>query len=103
MAKNENIRHVILMCAAVNEVDLSALEALEKINDTLRELDIQLHLSEVKGPIMDRLGGTGFFKALSGNNYLSHNQAVVDLQQRLQRQAEAALADEQAQAGEAND
>lgn len=79
VAKKPNLEHVILMCNAVNEIDLSALEALENINDTLRELGVQLHLSEVKGPIMDRLGSTGFFKTLTGNNYLSHNQAVEDL------------------------
>lgn len=73
------LEHVILMCTAVNKIDLSALETLEKINETLLELGIKLHLSEVKGPIMDRLATTGFFQALSGNNYLSHNQAVEDL------------------------
>lgn len=78
-AKKNNLKHVILMCTAVNEIDLSALEALETINDTLEELDIKLHLSEVKGPIMDRLGSSGFFTRLTGNNYLSHNQAVEDL------------------------
>jgi len=79
VAKKPNLQHVILMCTAVNEIDLSALESLENINNTLNELEIKLHLSEVKGPIMDRLGSTGFFKTLTGNNYLSHNQAVEDL------------------------
>ncbi len=79
IADKPDLRHVILMCTAVNKVDLSALETLEKINETLDELGIQLHLSEVKGPIMDRLANTGFFKTLTGNNYLSHNQAVEDL------------------------
>ena len=78
-ADKPNLEHVILMCNAVNKVDLSALETLEKINETLDELGIKLHLSEVKGPIMDRLANTGFFKTLTGNNYLSHNQAVEDL------------------------
>ena len=79
VAKKPNLKHVILMCTAVNEIDLSAVEALEKINETLQELDIRLHLSEVKGPIMDKLAHTGFFSKLSGNNYLSHNLAVEDL------------------------
>ncbi len=74
-----DLEHVILMCNAVNKVDLSALETLEKINATLDELGIKLHLSEVKGPVMDHLANTGFFKTLTGNNYLSHNQAVEDL------------------------
>lgn len=79
IADKPELRHVILMCTAVNKIDLSALETLEKINETLDEVGIKLHLSEIKGPIMDRLATTGFFKSLTGNNYLSHNQAVEDL------------------------
>ncbi len=45
------LRHVVLMCSAVNEIDLSALESLEAINQRLEEQGILLHLSEVKGPV----------------------------------------------------
>jgi SulP family sulfate permease len=79
VAEKPALEHVILMCAAVNKIDLSALETLEKINETLAELNIKLHLSEVKGPIMDKLTRTDFFKSISGNNYLSHNEAVEEL------------------------
>ncbi len=79
VAEKPKLEHVILMCTAVNKVDMSALESLEKINETLGSINIMLHLSEVKGPIMDKLAITNFFKSLSGNNYLSHNQAVEDL------------------------
>ena len=78
-AKKPELEHVILMCTAVNRIDLSALDTLETINRNLQELGIRLHLSEVKGPIMDRLVTTGFFTSLSGNNYQSHNMAVEDL------------------------
>lgn len=79
VSEKPELEHVILMCTAVNKIDLSALESLEKINETLGSINIKLHLSEVKGPIMDKLATTNFFKSLSGNNYLSHNQAVEDL------------------------
>ncbi|NQV69413.1 MAG: sulfate permease [Pseudohongiella sp.] len=79
VAENPKVEHVILMCTAVNEIDMSALATLQKINETLLDQNIRLHLSEVKGPIMDRLVDTAFFAGLSGNNYLSHNQAVEDL------------------------
>ena len=79
VAQRPKLKHVILMCTAVNKIDLSALESLEKIANTLHVADIKLHLSEVKGPIMDKLAATDFFNHLSGNNYLSHNQAVEDL------------------------
>jgi len=79
VAQRPKLQHVILMCTAVNKIDLSALESLEKIANTLHVADIKLHLSEVKGPIMDKLAATDFFNHLPGNNYLSHNQAVEDL------------------------
>jgi SulP family sulfate permease len=82
VARQPNVEHVILMFTAVNAVDMSALETLAKINDTLFELGISLHLSEVKGPIMDRLEPTDFFRALSGNCYLSQNRAVEALKNR---------------------
>jgi sulfate permease, SulP family len=79
IADKPQLKHVILMCTAVNKIDMSALETLEKINETLVELNIKLHLSEVKDPIMGKLAKTDFFRELSGNNYLSQNQAVEDL------------------------
>lgn len=83
VAEKPKLEHVILMCTAVNEIDMSALVTLEKINETLEELNIRLHLSEVKGPIMDKLADTAFFGGLTGNNYLSHNQAVEDLKDQV--------------------
>lgn len=73
------LRHVILMCSAVNEIDLSALESLEVINDRLCDLDVQLHLSEVKGPVMDRLHHSALLEHLSGSVYLSQFDAFNEL------------------------
>ncbi len=69
------IRHVVLMCSAVNEIDYSALESLEAINHRLTDLGIGLHLSEVKGPVMDRLMTTHFLDALNGRVFLSQYDA----------------------------
>jgi len=79
LAKTRDVEHVILMCPAVNEIDLSALEALEEINRRLAELNIQLHLSEVKGPVMDRLKRSHFLEHLGGKVYLSHHAAIQEL------------------------
>ena len=69
------IKNVILMFSAVNEVDFSALESLEAINQRLTELGIGLHLSEVKGPVMDRLKSTHFLHDLNGRVFLSQYDA----------------------------
>jgi len=79
VAARPAVEHVILQCAAVNEVDLSALEALENIDHRLRERGITLNLSEVKGPVMDGLKRTDFLDHLSGQVFLSHHQAVEAL------------------------
>ena len=79
VAGNEELEHVILQCTAVNEIDMSALEALEAIDHRLREQGITLHLSEVKGPVMDALQAVNFLPQLSGEVFLSHHQAVKAL------------------------
>lgn len=79
------IRHVILMCSAVNEIDMSALESLEAINMRLRDMGIALHLSEVKGPVMDRLERSHLLQDLSGQVFLSQYDAVVALSGQVTR------------------
>jgi SulP family sulfate permease len=79
VAENEQVKHVILQCPAVNEIDMSALEALEAIDHRLREQGLTLNLSEVKGPVMDALQKTDFLQHLSGHVFLTHHQAVNSL------------------------
>ena len=75
VAECQNLRHVVLMFPAVNEVDMSALETLEEINRRLSEQGITLHLTEVKGPVMDRLKRSHFLHELSGQVFLSQYEA----------------------------
>ena len=70
------VRHVILQCSAINEIDFSALESLERINERLRDMNVSLHLSEVKGPVMDRLKRAHFLDELSGKVFLSQFEAA---------------------------
>ena len=73
------IKNVILMFSAVNEVDYSALESLEAINLRLKDMNVGLHLSEVKGPVMDRLKTSHFFGDLNGKVFLSQYDATMTL------------------------
>lgn len=70
------IEHVILMCSAVNAIDLSALESLEAINERLKAAHIKFHLSEVKGPVMDRLETSHLIGELTGEIHLSQLDAI---------------------------
>ena len=79
VASHPQLAHVVLQCSAINSIDASALESLEAIDSRLRDSGILLHLSEGKGPVMDRLKHTHFLRDLSGKVYLTHFQAVQDL------------------------
>ncbi|KPA20517.1 putative sulfate transporter [Shimia sp. SK013] len=76
---DDPISDVVLMCSAVNEVDLSALESLEAMHARLLDMGIRLHLSEVKGPVMDRLKRSHFLDHLSGQVFLSQYDAWTAL------------------------
>ena len=80
IACDQPIRHIVLMCSAVNEIDMSALESLEAINIRLKDLGIKLHMSEVKGPVMDRLKRSHFLEEMTGKIFLSQYDAYVELQ-----------------------
>ena len=69
------IHDVVLMFSAVNAVDYSALESLEAINFRLRDMGIRLHISEVKGPVMDRLKRSHFLDEMTGEVFLSQYDA----------------------------
>lgn len=77
--KRQEITHVVIQCSAVNEIDFSALEMLESLNTQLKVANIQLSLSEVKGPVMDCLELSGFLQHLSGKVFLSQYQAFNSL------------------------
>ena len=79
VSQADALRHVVINCSSISNIDLSALEALEDINMELSKINIQLHLTEIKGPVMDRLKKSNLFKDLSGQIYLTHYQAVREL------------------------
>ena len=78
-AADPAIRHMVLICSAVNDIDTSALESLESLVDRLKVAGVTFHLSEVKGPVMDRLKRSDFLERLTGRVYLSQHDAMADL------------------------
>ncbi|WP_101676011.1 SulP family inorganic anion transporter [Alloalcanivorax mobilis] len=73
------VRHVVLLCSAISHIDASALDSLETLNQRLHDAGLTLHLSEVKGPVMDRLTHSSFLDQLGGQVFLSHFEALHTL------------------------
>ena len=87
VAADPAIGHVVLMFPAVNAVDASALESLEAINARLRDAGVKLHLSEVKGPVMDRFRRCHFLDELTGEVFLTQFDAMRALAPEVTRSA----------------
>src|SRR6056300_463847 len=83
IACDQPVRHIVLMCSAVNEIDMSALESLEAINNRLNDMGIKLHMTEVKGPVMDRLKRSHFLDEMTGKVYLSQYDGIRELQPQI--------------------
>lgn len=79
LAVRPEVKHLVMMSSAVNAIDSSALESLEAINHRLKDAGVKLHLSEVKGPVMDRLKRSNFLAELTGKVWLSQNDAFNTL------------------------
>lgn len=77
-----DITDVVLVFPAVNFVDASALGSLRTINSRLNDAKVTLHLSEVKGPVSDKLGEAGFFEELTGEVFLSQYAAMRTLDEK---------------------
>lgn len=76
---NPQVRDLVLIMSAVNRLDTTAMEVLTELNRDLLERQIRLHLAEVKGPVQDRLQNAPLWAQLSGQVFLSANQAYEAL------------------------
>jgi len=88
VAERPALEHVVLVCPAVNFIDASALESLEMIADRLRAMGVTFHLSEVKGPVTDRLARSDFSTHFTGRVFLSQHQAMAALDPETTRRAD---------------
>ncbi|MCV6612941.1 MAG: sulfate permease [Amphritea sp.] len=79
-ATHREVEHVVMICNAVNFIDASALESLENLSVHLASEGITLHLSEVKGPVMDQLQNTHFIELIQpGKVFFTTDEAIREL------------------------
>lgn len=71
-------RRVVLLMSPVNAIDFSGLEALRTLHGLLAGRGIRLDLSEVKGPVLDRLRAGRWQDWFAGRVFLSHHQGMLD-------------------------
>ncbi|MEY3760282.1 MAG: hypothetical protein RIR39_1773 [Pseudomonadota bacterium] len=72
-----NIKHIILIFTSVSDVDATALEALENLNHALQASGLTMHLSDAKGPVLDKLKKTNFIKQLEPGKVFFHTEDAI--------------------------
>ena len=77
VANQPTVKHVVLVCSAINFIDASALETLDHLILELNDAGVILHLAAVKGPVMERLNRVNFAARLGeGQIFLSTHEAM---------------------------
>jgi len=81
VTERPEVKNLLLVCSAVNSIDGSALETLKNLIVDLKTRGIQFYMSEVKGPVMDKLLKVGFVEQLGKNHiFLTTDQAMRALE-----------------------
>lgn len=74
------VKHLVLVCSAVNFIDGSALETFKDLIVDFKNRGIEFYMSEVKGPVMDQLAKVGFVDELGRDHiFLTTDQAMKAL------------------------
>jgi sulfate permease, SulP family len=80
LKRQPHIKHVVLICTSISDIDTTALEALENINHTLQASEKTLNITEAKGPVLDKLEKTDFFEQLKpGKAFFRTEDAIKEL------------------------
>ena len=77
LATHPGTERVVLQMSPVNAIDFSGLEALRELHAALKRQGLRLDLSEVKGPVLDRLKASGWQRWFDGEVFLSHHQGMT--------------------------
>jgi SulP family sulfate permease len=77
LIRQPNTKHVVLIFTSVSDIDSTALEALEMINQGLQATNKTLNIAEAKGPVQDKLEKTDFIKQLKPGRLFFRTEDAV--------------------------
>ncbi|MEQ1530369.1 MAG: sulfate permease [Methylococcales bacterium] len=77
LKRQPGISHIVLILTSVSDIDATALDALEMLNHNLQTARIILNLSEVKGPVLDKLEKTDFLEQINPGRVFFRTEDAV--------------------------
>ena len=75
------VEHLLIIMSAVNFIDTTGLEMLERLTHRLADRDVALHLCEIKGPVRDQLEHVAVDEWLTGTVFQTTDDAFSALTQ----------------------
>lgn len=80
LAERPEVKHLLLIGAAINYIDSSAMATLEGLIVELKSFGVTLHFADMKGPVMDQLERAGLVAQIGRPHFhLSTHQAMIQL------------------------
>jgi SulP family sulfate permease len=77
LRRQQAIEHIVLIFTSISDIDTTALEELENLNHSLQANKKTLHISEAKGPVLDKLEKTDFLSQLKPGRVFFHTEDAV--------------------------
>ncbi|MDO9424482.1 MAG: sodium-independent anion transporter, partial [Methylobacter sp.] len=77
LRRQPDIQHIVLIFTSISDIDTTALEVLENLNQSLQASNMTLHISEAKGPVLDKLEKTDFIEQLKPGKVFFHTEDAV--------------------------
>lgn len=75
--RNNNTRHVIIDGSTINTLDTTAIDQLKSMTTTLRNWDIELYITGLKGPIRDVIDKSGLRDYVGKNHFFREPHEAV--------------------------
>lgn len=93
--RNKKLRALIVDAKSINDLDTTAIEALESVTETLDSWNIELHFAGLKGPVHDLLLRSGLARKLGGTHFHANtHHAVVYLLRKWDQYDSRVVSDE---------
>lgn len=76
--REDKLHTIIVDMESINSIDSTAIKTLEQITDELKLENIQLFVTEVKGPVRDKLYKSGLFTKVGENHFFVTNEDAIN-------------------------
>ncbi|MDH3706185.1 MAG: sodium-independent anion transporter, partial [Acidimicrobiia bacterium] len=68
---------LVLDASGINDLDATGADMMGEVLDDLDDMDVALHLTDVKGPVRDVLRRAGLWRRLGDRIHTSTNDAML--------------------------